>query len=285
MLFANVNGRSAVVVRDRFVDLERASAGALHSDPMDLFAPDSIERVRRVLDTAAEAIWEPVDVAQLLAPAPRPGKILAAALNYRTHAEESGLEAPAEPALFARLPSAIAGPRSEIVLPPGRTQIDWEAEMVLVIGRAGRRIREQDAWNHVVGVTAGQDLSDREQQFSGPSQFTMAKSYDTFAPIGPFVATIDEFADPDALGLICQVNGVEVQRGNTSDLIHSTASLIAHASAVCTLCPGDLIFTGTPAGVGWGMKPPRFLAPGDLVETTLEGVGTMRNRCVEESSA
>jgi 2-keto-4-pentenoate hydratase/2-oxohepta-3-ene-1,7-dioic acid hydratase in catechol pathway len=211
---------------------------------------------------------------------PRPSKIIAAALNYRKHAEEAGLAIPELPALFARFPSALVGPRAQIVLPRGHEEIDWEAEIVLVIGRRARSVSSAEAWSYVVGVTAGQDISDRKAQFEGPSQFTIAKSYDSFAPLGPFVVTTDEFEDIDDLPIVCRLNGDTLQHGRSSDLIFSASELVAAASAHCTLEPGDLIFTGTPSGVGFGMSPKRYLVPGDVLETELAGVGVLRNVCV-----
>jgi len=275
MRIGNLAGR-AILVRDgRFVDVERASGGAVPADPMAALA--ALDRLAEITVPDDAPV---LDETLLGPPVPRPSKIVAAALNYRKHAEEANLPIPERPALFARFPSALSGPAQEIALPPGRDQVDWEAEIVLAVGRRARHVSAADAWSYVAGVTAGQDVSDRAAQFEGPSQFTMAKSHDTFAPTGPLLVTLDELGDPDDLGLRCRLNGETVQDGRSSDLIFSAGELIAAASAVCTLEPGDLLFTGTPAGVGWGMEPQRFLVPGDLLETELEGVGTLRNRCV-----
>lgn len=275
MRLGNLEGR-AVLVRDgRYVDVEEATGGAVGFDPMAALA--ARERLATV-DVPGDA--PTLDETLLGPPVPRPSKVLAAALNYRRHAEEANLPIPERPALFARFPSALAGPAADVELPPGREQLDWEAEIVLVIGRRARHVRAADAWSYVAGVTAGQDVSDRAAQFEGPSQFTMAKSHDTFAPTGPLLVTLDELDDPDDLALRCRLNDETVQDGRSSDLIFSAGELIAAASAVCTLEVGDLLFTGTPAGVGWGMEPQRFLVPGDVLETELEGVGTLRNRCV-----
>jgi 2-keto-4-pentenoate hydratase/2-oxohepta-3-ene-1,7-dioic acid hydratase in catechol pathway len=220
----------------------------------------------------------PLDGARLGPPVPRPQKILAVGLNYRSHAEETGATPPDEPGIFAKLPSALAGPTDDIVVPEGRTSVDWEAELVFVIGRRGRSIPEADAWSYVAGVTCGQDVSDREEQFRGIKQFTMAKSFDTYAPIGPVLVTPDELPNPDDVAIRCSVDGEVMQDSRTNDLIFAVPEIVAWASRICTLEPGDLVFTGTPAGVGNGMKPPRFLRPGNVVETEIEGVGTMRNR-------
>jgi 2-keto-4-pentenoate hydratase/2-oxohepta-3-ene-1,7-dioic acid hydratase in catechol pathway len=211
---------------------------------------------------------------------PRPSKILGIGLNYRGHAEESGLDLPEQPVVFAKLPSSLCGPDDEIVIPAGRVRVDWEAELVVVIGKRGKRIAESDAWSHVAGVTAGQDVSDREEQFRALRQFTMAKSFDTYSPLGPVLATLDEVGDRDDLQITCRVDGETVQSSSTADLIFPVATLIAWCSRVCTLEPGDLIFTGTPSGVGDGRKPPRYLGPGMVVETEIAGIGSMRNPVV-----
>ncbi len=275
MRLANIDGRAALVQDGRWVDVETATGGAVGSDPMA-----ALTRLDALADVTVPADAPALDPARLGPPVPRPSKILAAALNYRKHAEESGLPIPARPALFARLPSALCGPADDVVLPAGRDQVDWEAEIVVVIGRRARHVAAADAWSVVAGVTCGQDISDRPAQFDGPSQFSLAKSHDTFAPLGPVLSTLDELADRDDLGITLRLNGELLQDGRSSDLIFDVPALIAAASAVCTLEPGDLLFTGTPAGVGFGLDPQQFLVPGDVIETELEGVGMLRNRCV-----
>lgn len=275
MRIANVSGRAHLVVDGRLVDVEKASGRRLPADPMALIASlDAVGELPVPDDASA------LDGVALDPPVPRPTKIVAIGLNYRGHAEESGLEPPEQPVVFAKLPSSLAGPTADIVIPGGRTRVDWEAELVLVVGRRGRHIAEADAWSHVAGVTGGQDISDREEQFRALRQFTMAKSFDTYSPLGPVVTTIDELHDPDDLAVACRLDGETVQSSRTGDLIFPVPALIAWISRICTLEPGDLIFTGTPAGVGDGRKPPRYLAPGNVVETEIEGVGTMRNACV-----
>lgn len=275
MRIANLSGRAQLVVDGRLVDVERASGGRLPADPMAL-----IPRLAEVGELPVPDDAPALDGAELGPPVPAPSKILAIGLNYRAHAEESGLELPAEPAVFTKLPSALTGPTGDIVIPGGRTQVDWEVELVVVVGRRGKRIAEADAWSYVAGVTGGQDVSDREEQFRALRQFTMAKSFDTYAPLGPVLVTPDELADPDDVGLSCRVDGEVVQSSRTSDLIFPVAALIAWTSRICTLEPGDLIFTGTPSGVGFGRDPKRFLSPGGVVESELEGIGSLRNVCV-----
>jgi 2-keto-4-pentenoate hydratase/2-oxohepta-3-ene-1,7-dioic acid hydratase in catechol pathway len=282
MRLANVQGRAALVLEGRLVDVERTSGGRLPADPMMLLT--GLDALRE-LEAPAPDDAPPLDGERLGPPVPRPQKILAVGLNYRSHAEESGLTPPDEPVVFARLPSALAGASDDIVVPRGRVRVDWEAELVVVIGRRGRHIPAEQAWSYVAGVTCGQDISDREEQFRALRQFTMAKSFDTYAPIGPVLVTPDELEDPDDLAIRCRIDGEEVQSSRTSDFIFPVPELIAWISRICTLEPGDLIFTGTPGGVGDSRKPPRYLAPGNVVETEIEGVGLMRNRISVEGPA
>ena len=276
MRLANVQGRAAVVLDGRLVDVERASGGRLPADPMALIPQLDAVHDLSVLDDSPAA-----DGVRLGPPVPRPQKIIAIGLNYRAHAEESGLTLPEEPVVFAKLPSALAGPTDDIVVPAGRVRVDWEAELVVVMGRRGRHIPAEHGWAHVAGVTCGQDISDREEQFRALRQFTMAKSFDTYAPIGPVLVTPDELGNPDDLAIRCRIDGEEVQSSRTNDLIFAVPELIAWISRICTLEAGDLIFTGTPGGVGDSRQPPRYLRAGNVVETEIEGVGVMRNRVIE----
>jgi 2-keto-4-pentenoate hydratase/2-oxohepta-3-ene-1,7-dioic acid hydratase in catechol pathway len=272
---ANVEGRAHAVVEGRLVDIEEATGGRLPHDPMAL--------VGRLGDTEAIDVSDGarlVEGARLDPPVPRPSKILACALNYRGHAEESGLQIPDAPVLFAKLPSALTGPEGEIVIPEGRDRVDWEAELVVAISRRGKDIRADEAWDYVAGLTCGQDVSDRGEQFRSVRQFTLAKSRDSYAPTGPWLVTPDELGDPNDLAIRCLVDGEEVQSSRTSDLIFPVAELVEFVSSWVTLEPGDLIFTGTPSGVGDGREPPRYLRPGNVVETEIEGLGSMRNTCV-----
>ncbi|HYM63909.1 MAG TPA: fumarylacetoacetate hydrolase family protein [Gaiellaceae bacterium] len=275
MRLANLNGRAAVVVDRRLVDVERATGGELPADPMAL-----VGRLEELADLDVPDDAPQLDAAQLGPPVPRPTKILAAALNYRSHAEESGLPLPDAPVLFAKLPSALNGPHGDIVIPAARDRVDWEAELVLAIGKRGKDIPAGEAWSHVAGVMCGQDISDRAEQFRSVRQFTMSKSRDTYAPTGPVLVTPDELPDRDDVSVRCAVDGEEVQSGRTSDLIFPVPELVEFISSWCTLEPGDLIYTGTPSGVGDSRVPPRYLAAGNVVETEIEGIGTLRNTCV-----
>jgi 2-keto-4-pentenoate hydratase/2-oxohepta-3-ene-1,7-dioic acid hydratase in catechol pathway len=275
MQIANLSGRAHLVVDGRLVDVEKASGGRLPADPTALVSSlDSVGDLEIPDDAPA------LEGAKLGPPVPRPSKILALGLNYRAHAEESGLQPPDEPVVFTKLPSALVGPTDDIVIPDGRVRVDWEAELVVCIGRGGKRIPEGDAWSHVAGLTAGQDVSDREEQFRALRQFTMAKSFDTYAPTGPVLVTPDELANKDDLKVETRLDGEVMQSSRTNDLIFSVAELIAWISRISTLEAGDLIFTGTPSGVGDSREPPRYLGAGNVVETEIEGIGVMRNPVV-----
>lgn len=284
MRFANLNGRGVLVVADtagvdRAIDIDRATNGGLSSDPaayVDLANhPVLAELAASVLATD----WPALDPTGLGAPVPRPPKGLGVGLNYRTHALESGLGLPTEPHLFGKTDNCVCGPFDDVIAPAGRHEIDFEAEVVIAFGRTCKGASEADAWSYVAGVTCGQDISDRGEQFRLPiKQFTIAKSYDTFGPTGPFLVTPDEFDDRDALDLTGVVSGEVMQSANTSDLIFGVPALVAWLSRFMTFGPGDLVWTGTPGGVGEARTPQRFLLDGDIIETTIGGVGTMRNR-------
>ena len=281
MRLANYGGRATIVVDGRAVDVERASAGLLGSDPMLLAHLGRHGALRDMAERAVAGDWPEVDATLLGPPVPRAGKGLGVALNYRKHAEETGRPAPDEPALFGKTDNCVCGPFDPIVVPDGRLSVDYEAELVIVFGRTCKAATADEAWTCIAGVTVGQDISDREEQRRPPvSQFTIAKSYDTFGPIGPYLVTIDELDDPNALPIECVVSGETLQSSNTDDLIFGVPALVEWLSRYITFQPGDLVWTGTPEGVGAARTPPRFLRPGDVVETTIGGVGTMRNPVV-----
>ena len=229
--------------------------------------------------TAGATASLPFDPAAAGPPSPAPRQVFAVALNYRDHAAESGFSAPDDPLIFSKFVSAFSGPVSEVKLPEG--QVDWECELVAVISRPAHRIDRADAWSYVAGVTVGQDLSERVLQRKGPApQYGLGKSYPGFAPTGPVLVTPDEFANPDDLAIGCEVNGRTMQNARTSDMIFPVPDLVAYLSEVVTLLPGDVIFTGTPPGVGQGRKPPVFLAPGDHLSSHIEGIGELHQRFV-----
>jgi 2,4-didehydro-3-deoxy-L-rhamnonate hydrolase len=228
---------------------------------------------------SASATAVPFDPAAAGPPSPTPRQVFAVALNYRAHAAESGFSAPDDPLIFAKFVSAFSGPVSEVKLPEGK--VDWECELVAVISRPAHRIDRAEGWSYVAGVTVGQDLSERVLQRKGPApQYGLGKSYPGFAPTGPVLVTLDELSNPDDLAIGCEVNGQTMQDARTSDMIFPVPDLIAYLSGVVTLLPGDVIFTGTPPGVGQGRQPPVFLAPGDHLTSHIEGVGELDQRFV-----
>ena len=281
MQLANVNGRASIVVEGRVLDVEQASGGAVGSDPMGLCDLGHHDTLRMLIETGDPEGLPALDESTVGPPVPRPSKIVAIALNYRTHAQESNKPIPEEPHLFAKFPSCVTGPFDPIVISEGLEMVDYEAEVVVVLGRECRGLEPDRVWDHVAGVTAGQDISDRGEQFRAPlKQFTMAKSYDTFGPIGPVLVTPDDLGNRDDLELACRIDGQEMQRTRTSDLIFPVPELISWLNRYMTFQPGDLVFTGTPGGVGESREPPVFLRDGMVLETEVSGVGTMRNMVV-----
>ena len=275
---ATLRGRASLLVGDAVVDVERASGGRFGADSMAALAAWSAFADWAAGRRAGEAERLLV-VADLDPPVPRPRSVFAIGLNYRDHAREAGLELPKQPMVFTKFPGCLAGPRGEIVCHSER--VDWEVELVVVIGRGGRRIAEDRALEHVAGYTVGQDVSDRRLQFADtPPQFSLGKSIDGYGPIGPALISLDAFTDPNDLPLTCDVSGERMQDGRTSDMVFGVPALVAYLSHWCTLAPGDLIFTGTPAGVGSTRNPRRYLVAGDEVVSTIEGIGTLQNRCV-----
>ena len=278
MLLVNVQGRAGLLIGDAVVDVERRSGGRFAADPMAAVAAwsalaDWSAGLRRGDGDAA------LEETLLGPPMPRPAKVFAIGMNYRAHAAEAGLEIPRTPVVFTKFPSCLVGPRADVVL--SSAYVDWEVELVVVIGRRGRAIAEADALAAVAGYCVGQDISDRRLQFADkPPQFSMGKSLDTFGPLGPALVSLDEVRDPNDLALTCDVGGERMQDARTSDMIFGVPALIAFLSSLCTLEPGDLIFTGTPSGVGSTRTPRRYLAPGEEIVSTIEGLGTLRNRCV-----
>jgi 2-keto-4-pentenoate hydratase/2-oxohepta-3-ene-1,7-dioic acid hydratase in catechol pathway len=232
------------------------------------------------LNAARAAVGaEPLVDARPLTPLPAPSKILAIGLNYRDHAEEVGAELPAEPLVFAKLTNSLSGPGATIPWDEEMTRaVDYEAELVVAIGRQARNLAPGDGLDHVFGYACGNDLSARDLQVKDV-QWTRGKSFDGFAPVGPWITTADELPDPGALGVRCEVNGERLQDGNTAAMIFGVAELVERISTWCTLQPGDLIFTGTPAGIGAARKPRRFLEDGDRVAVEIDGLGRLENTC------
>jgi 2-keto-4-pentenoate hydratase/2-oxohepta-3-ene-1,7-dioic acid hydratase in catechol pathway len=242
---------------------------------------DAIDRVDRwLLKGPRGARLDPAST-RLRAPIPRPPKIICIGLNYRDHAIESNLPIPETPTVFSKYSTSVIGHKDPIVLPRNSTQPDYEAEFAVVIGKGGRYIREEDWRAHVFGYTILNDVSARDFQMA-TSQWMIGKTFDTFAPIGPVIVTADEIEDPHNVNISLTLNGETMQSSNTRNLIFGVPKLIAYLSSVFTLEPGDIISTGTPAGVGFARKPPRFLAPGDEVTVHVQGIGELINPVVAE---
>jgi ureidoglycolate lyase len=266
-----------VVEGDSVVSLSRA-APRLAAGMIDLIARwGEVEREARQL----RGPLLPLKDVHLLPPIPRPGKILAIGLNYADHIRETGREMPTKQVWFCKQPTAANGPYDSIVLPKVSAEVDYEAELVVVIGKGGRHIAQKDAPAAVFGYCAGNDVSARDWQRVTP-QWMLGKSFDTHAPFGPWITTADELGDPHGLGLRSFVNGEKRQDSNTRHLVFNVWNQIEHVSKVMTLEPGDLVFTGTPGGVGMAMDPPRFLKPGDQVRIEVDRLGDLDAVCRAE---
>jgi 2-keto-4-pentenoate hydratase/2-oxohepta-3-ene-1,7-dioic acid hydratase in catechol pathway len=277
MRIANIAGRLALVRDGAAFDVNLVSRGQFPADPQAIY--DLWEEFRAWAGDLSDDEAVPLDPAALRAPAPRPRQVFGIGLNYRAHAAESKFDIPEYPPTFTKFPSCIAGPYDDIRLPSDF--VDWEVEVAVIIGVRAQNVAASDAWRHVAGITVGQDLSERRVQMRPPvPQFSLGKSYPGFGPLGPVLVTPDEFENPDDLELGCLVNGEQVQHGRTSDLIFPVPELVEYLSSIVSLLPGDVIFSGTPAGVGIGFTPARYLTPGDEVVSFVTGVGTMRSVCV-----
>jgi 2-keto-4-pentenoate hydratase/2-oxohepta-3-ene-1,7-dioic acid hydratase in catechol pathway len=275
MKIANSNGRAVLVLGDEIADIAEVSGGRFGPDPMKVYDDWT---AFAAFATEVTTGTGPLVETDLRCPVPAPRQVFAIGLNYRSHAEETGAALPEVPATFTKFPASLAGPYDDVEI--AGESIDWEVELVAVIGTRADHVAAPDAWRHVAGLTVGQDISDRHLQFAAGAQFSLGKSRRGYGPLGPWVVTPDEVPNPDDLALGCSVDGEKVQDARTSDLIFGVPRLIAELSAVLSLLPGDVIFTGTPAGVGIARNPPRFLAKGQTLESWIEGVGTIRNRCV-----
>ncbi|MFF4237647.1 fumarylacetoacetate hydrolase family protein [Actinomadura geliboluensis] len=277
MRLANLAGRAAVVVGDVAVDVADAADGRFSADPQEAFADwDAFRSWAASLDSAR---GRPFDRADLGPPVPRPRQVFAIGVNYAAHASEAGYPPDTAPVTFTKFPSCLAGPVCEVALPSDT--VDWEVEMVVAVSRETAAVRREDAWDHVAGIMLGQDLSERTSQLAGAKpQFSLAKSYPNFGPTGPWLVTPDEFADPSDLAIWCSLSGETVQEARTSSMIYDVPELLVRLSRVCRLFPGDLVFTGTPAGVGNARSPKRFIRPGEVLVSQLEGVGGLTQRFV-----
>jgi 2,4-diketo-3-deoxy-L-fuconate hydrolase len=242
------------------------------------FGGDGLARLERWV--AAEGAGAPAvgDDVRLGSPVARPGKIVCIGLNFRDHAAETGAQLPKEPVVFMKATSALAGPDDDVVIPRGSEKTDWEVELAVVVGKRASYVDEADALDHVAGYVLHNDYSERAFQIERGGQWVKGKSCDTFAPLGPFLATRDEIPDPHALRMWLAVNGERKQDGTTADMVFGVPYLVSYLSQFMSLLPGDVISTGTPAGVGLGQKPPEFLKEGDVVELGIDGLGSSRQR-------
>ncbi|MFO0952144.1 MAG: fumarylacetoacetate hydrolase family protein [Isosphaeraceae bacterium] len=273
--------RACGVFEGAYVDVNAADP-SLPSTVRGLLALGA-EGQKRAWDALAKGkVRHDPSTATHLSPVHDPRKIICIGLNYSDHARESGVEPPPEPVLFSKYPTALTGHGANIELPPESKEVDYEAELVVVIGQGGRRIPREKAMEHVGGYTVGHDVSARDWQLNKPGKQWMAgKTFDTFAPTGPALVTPDEAGDPNKMGIRLRLNGQTMQDSTTAQLIFKVDELIAYLSNVFTLEPGDLIFTGTPPGVGMARKPPVWLKPGDVTEVEIDGLGVLRNTVVQ----
>ena len=242
------------------------------------FESNGVERLARWLPKEGRSAPTVGDDVRLGPPLCRPSKIVCIGLNYRDHAKETGQALPAEPVLFFKSTTAVSGPNDDVVIPKGSSKTDWEVELAVVIGRRASYVEKDAALRHVAGYVLHNDYSERAFQLERSGQWVKGKSCDTFAPLGPFLATPDEIPDVHNLPMWLKVNGETKQSSSTKELVFDVPTLVSYISQFMTLLPGDVISTGTPAGVGLGQKPPRFLAPGDIVELGIEGLGSSRQR-------
>ena len=260
-------------------DGTRLDASAFGSDyNEEFFASGGLQKLRQ---WAADKTSPRIDASVRLGPPiTRPSKIICIGLNYRDHAAESKMEIPREPVIFFKATTSLVGPNDDLVIPRGAQKVDWEVELAIVIGRQCTYISKASALDYVAGYCLHNDYSERTFQLERGGQWVKGKSADTFAPLGPFLATPDELADPGQLGMWLKVNGHIRQKGTTANMIFGVAEVVSYLSQFMTLLPGDVISTGTPAGVGLGMSPPQFLKAGDIVELGVEGLGESRQKVV-----
>lgn len=273
---ANVNGKSSLIFGESYYDINTISQGKISSDPSEVL--DSLNDLHKLSSKIDNYEATGLIESSLLgAPITNSRNCFAVGLNYKAHAEESGMEIPPFPMVFTKHTSCIVGPFNEIQM---RSDIvDYEAELVVVIGKKGKNITKDNAWEHVAGLTVGQDISDRAVQFHAtPPQFNLGKSFDTFGPIGPFLVSPDLVTNKDSVQIECYVNDELRQESSTDDLIFTVPDIISYISEFLTLTPGDLIFTGTPSGVG--ATQGKLLKHGDIVTTSIKEIGTIKNKCV-----
>ncbi|WBL24703.1 fumarylacetoacetate hydrolase family protein [Zunongwangia sp. HGR-M22] len=265
-------------------DGTRISVTAYGSDyDEDFFANDGIKKLEKWLENHKESCEILSKEIRLGPPVKRPSKLICIGLNYAKHAEESGAEVPKEPVIFFKATSAIVGPNDNLVIPKDSQKTDWEVELGIVIGKKASYISKEEAMDYVAGYVLHNDYSEREFQLERSGQWVKGKSCDTFAPLGPFLATKDEISDPENLELWLKLNGEIKQQSNTNDMVFGIAEVVSYLSKFMSLLPGDIISTGTPFGVGMGLKPQRYLKPGDVVELGIEGLGSSKQKVISWS--
>ena len=277
----------------RFGSINEEKPGVLRADGTKLdvsafvqdydeafFGANGIAKLSKWLEKNHENCPKVGNDIRLGPPLSRPSKIVCVGLNYAKHAAESGMDIPEEPVLFFKASSAIVGPNDPIVIPKGSEKTDWEVELAVVIGKKASYVTEEDAFDHIAGYVLHNDVSERAYQLERSGQWVKGKSCDTFAPIGPFIATPDEIGNPNNLNLWLKLNGEEMQNSSTSDFIFNIQHVVSYISQFMTLLPGDIISTGTPFGVGLGLTPPRYLKEGDVVELGIEGLGVSKQTCI-----
>jgi len=283
---ANLNGRAALALEGGFLDIAEASNGRFPSSVVDVLAHlDAVRTWSEQFGGADLTESQLNDLAsdeRLATVIERPRQIFAIGLNYRLHAAEMGLANPETPMVFTKFASSLAGQHAQVPVVSSAT--DWEAELVVVIGAETSHVSVDNALDVVAGYSVGQDISDRALQMKGsPAQFSLGKSWRNFAPVGPWITTADVVPNPNDLGIRCDISGTRFQDSTTEDMVFTVAEIISYLSGVVTLYPGDLIFTGSPVGVGQGQHPQRFLSVGDTITTSIEGLGTLYCTMVEPS--
>jgi len=277
--FGEIGREKPGVLLEDGTRLDASGFGADYDE--EFFATDGLTKLRNWLARQGASALRVRRSVRLGAPICRPSKIVCIGLNFRDHAEESGMEIPKEPVIFFKATSALVGPNDPLVIPKNATKVDWEVELAIVVEKKASYVSRKNAMDYIAGFVLHNDYSERSFQLERGGQWVKGKSADSFAPLGPFLATKDEIEDFNQLGMWLKVNGEFRQRGSTSKMIFDVPALVAYVSEFMTLLPGDVISTGTPPGVGLGMKPPQYLKPGDVVELGIEGLGESRQQVVE----
>jgi 2-keto-4-pentenoate hydratase/2-oxohepta-3-ene-1,7-dioic acid hydratase in catechol pathway len=274
--------RAAVLVGGSYVDIHGTDSSLPASMRQIIAGGPALRRAIEQAVKETKAAVYAADQVKLLPPVPDPRKIICVGLNYKDHAAEGGVPIPKEPVLFSKYATALIGHGDNIVLPPVSTEVDYEAELVIVVGKGGKNIAAKSGADHAAGYTIGHDVSARDWQLKKDGkQWMVGKTFDTFAPTGPVLVTADEVPNPHNLAIRLRLNGKTMQDSSTSQMVFRVGDILAYLSQVFTLEPGDLIFTGTPPGVGFARKPPVFLKGGDVVEVEIEGLGVLRNPVVQ----